>query len=220
MKKQIIIGVVTTTIIIVVACLLILRPTSPPPDPDQIHAPSASTGNLAEKIVGNPETAKVIIYEYADFGCSHCADWNKTVNALIDQYGDDIALVFRNYNLNLVENSPAAARAATAANIQGYFKEYKDLLFAGQAEWLYADGEELDQIFADYFKTASQNSGNLAKFQADAKNDAVKTHLKFEQALGKQINLAGTPTFRIDGATVAPSNLQPTVTQKLKPDPK
>lgn len=210
--RKIIAGIALAATIISIICLGIFR-TDPPLNPDIIHEPSSENGFISEKIVGNPTEAKLVLYEYADFACSHCADQNKIVNNLMNEY--DIALVFRYYNLNLNKNSPAAARAATAASIQGYFKEMKDLLFNNQADWYYKDGEELNKLFQEYFQKASNGSGNLDKFMEDYQSDAVKTRLKFEQNLGKKADLAGTPTFRIDGETIKPSDLTETIKQKI-----
>ena len=182
---------------------------------DLVNAPSEETGFLPEKIIGNPETAELTIYEYADFGCSHCAEWNKVLNDLLEKHNQEIALVFRNYNTKLFQNSPLAARAATAAQIQGYFKDYKDLLFSNQAEWLSEDETNLKELFANYFKTASNNAGDLEKFKTDLESDAVEKRLDFEQSLGKQIHLTGTPMFRIDEKTIKLEKLLETIEQKL-----
>ena len=40
---------------------------------DQIYDAAPESGNLGEKILGDPATAKVVIYDYADYACSHCA---------------------------------------------------------------------------------------------------------------------------------------------------
>lgn len=182
---------------------------------DSIFEASAETGWIAEKIIGDADRANVVIYEYADYGCSHCADWNKTINKLIDEYNGKIAVVFRSYDLGF-KNGSAAARAATAAQLQGYFKEYKDLLFANQAEWIYEDKSNLDELFAQYFAKASDNAGDLEKFKADIASDAVKKRLDFENELGKKINLRGTPLFRIDGKTIPLADLIKTIEEMVR----
>ena len=54
-------------------------------NPDSIIATSEITGNLPEKIIGDPN-AKVLIYEYADYACSHCAEMNTVTKKLLDKY--------------------------------------------------------------------------------------------------------------------------------------
>ena len=214
MKKKILIGAAIVAVIVGIICLAVFK-TEPPINADTIHDASEETGFIGEKIVGNPDEAKLTIYEYADFGCSHCAEWNRKINELINKYDGQIALVYRSYDIGQFKNSPVVARAATAAQIQGYFKEYKDLLFANQTEWYYDDSEELNETLVEYFKEASNNSGDIDKFKSDMKSDAVKKRLKFEQRLGKAINLAGTPTFRIDGETISISELVKTIEKKI-----
>ena len=210
MKKKILIGVAIVAAIVGIICLAIFK-TEPPINADTIHDASEETGFIGEKIIGNPNEAKLTIYEYADFGCSYCAEWNRKINELMNKYDGQIALVYRSYDIGKFKNSPVAARAATAAQIQGYFKEYKDLLFTNQIEWYYKESEELDKTLVGYFKEASNNSGDVDKFKSDMKSDAVKKRLKFEQRLGKAVDLTGTPTFRIDGETIPINELVETI---------
>ena len=145
MKKRILIGL---GILLVAAGILFLVLRGQGGDivtVDEIHAPSEGTGSIAEKVIGDPDKAKVIVYEYADYGCSHCAEWNRRFNSLIEKYGDDLALVFRAYNLGF-NNGTIASKAATAAQVQGYFGEYKDLLFNNQSEWMYADSDKIEDV--------------------------------------------------------------------------
>ena len=183
-------------------------------NPDSIIESSETTGFIGEKTVGDPDNAKIVIYEYADFGCSHCADWNRKINNLIEKYDGKIALIFRSYDIGQFKNSLKAASAATAAQIQGYFKEYKDLLYSNQSEWFYEDGADLTEILSNYFEEASKGAGDLDKFKEDIKSDSVRTRLKFEQNMGKKVDLAGTPTFRIDGETISLSELIDTIEKK------
>lgn len=210
MKKKILIGASVVAAIVGIICLAVFK-TEPPINADWVHDASEETGFIGEKIIGNPNEAKLTIYEYADFGCSYCAEWNRKINELMNKYDGQIALVYRSYDIGKFKNSPVAARAATAAQIQGYFKEYKDLLFTNQIEWYYKESEELDKTLVGYFKEASNNSGDVDKFKSDMKSDAVKKRLKFEQRLGKAVDLTGTPTFRIDGETIPINELVETI---------
>ncbi len=215
MKKGIIIGALIFAAVVGIVCLANFRTDQyANMNPDSIIEPSETTGFIGEKTVGNPDDAKIVIYEYADFGCSHCADWNRKINILIEKYDGKIALVFRSYDIGQFKNSLKAASAATAAQIQGYFKEYKDLLYSNQSEWLYEDGADLTEILSNYFEEASKGAGDLDKFKEDIKSDSVRTRLKFEQNMGKKVDLAGTPTFRIDGETISLSELIDTIEKK------
>ena len=200
-------------IILAVAILIVIMNNTQSDDgvsPDSIIGPSSDTGNIPEKIIGSPEKASLIVYEYADYGCSHCADWNKQMNELVKKHDGKLAIVFRGYNIGF-QNGLSAAHAATAAQIQGYWKEYKDLLFANQSEWIYAEKKDANDLFAEYFKRASNNSGDIEKFKDDMNSADVKKRVDFEHKMGKKVNLQGTPLFRINGETVPASDLVETI---------
>ena len=181
---------------------------------DAIYDATPESGNLGEKIIGDPNTAKVVVYEYADYACSHCGTWNFTLNKLLQQYPDQIALVFRGADVGFT-NGRAAAKAATAAQAQGYWREFKDLLFADQADWAYLDAATLPDKFAEYFETASGGNGDIAKFKADLTSPDVIKRIDFEKALADAAGVTATPTIRIDGETVPLSEVESTVKAKL-----
>lgn len=215
-RKLIIIGIILTAAI-GLSFLIFSRNTTNPDSittPDTIYEPSAENGNIPEKIIGDHEKAKVVLFEYADYGCSHCAEWNKKINDLLKEYGDKLAVVFRSYNLGY-KNGESAARAATAAQMQGYFKEYKDLLFSNQVEWFYAE-DGLEELFTSYFKVVSAEKGDTEKFLQDMQSENIKLRNKFENSIGKKLKLTGTPMFRIDGEVVPANKLIDTIKAKIE----
>lgn len=214
MKKKILIIVGVAALIIGILFLIFRGQNSDNDTADYIREASESTGFISEKTIGNPENAKVVIYEYADYGCSHCAEWNRKMNDLAKKYGDDFALVFRAYDIG-VNNGTLASKAATAAQVQGFFGEYKDLLFNNQSEWMYADKSKIEEILKEYFEEASNGNGDKNKFINDLKSDAVRRRVNFEQRMGERAGVKGTPTFRIDGEMVELSKLTETIEQKM-----
>lgn len=182
---------------------------------DTVHHASAETGFIPEKVMGDTTKAKVVLYEYADYGCSHCAEWNRIINDLLDKYGDKLAVVFRGYNLGF-NNGVLAAKAAIAAQNQGYFEKYKDLLFNGQSEWLYTTSDEALKLFVRYLGQASGNKGDVYKFQDDINSESVKIRVEFDQKMGEKIELKGTPMFRIDGETIPATDLTNIIEQKMQ----
>lgn len=176
---------------------------------------SADVVGESEKIIGDPEKAKVVVFEYADYGCSHCADWNNIMNELVEKYGEDFAIVHRGFNLGF-KNGVAAARAATAADFQGYWKKYKDLLFKNQAEWINATASGAENYFVEYFEKASDGKGDTEKFKSDMKSDAAAAQVSYEQKMGEKINITATPTFYIDGQKIAVGDLVSKIEELMK----
>ena len=172
------------------------------------------SGNLPENIEGSPD-AEVLIFEYADFQCNHCAEWSTTVSRLVEKYDGRVAVVFRSFMIGFT-NSEAAARAANAAAIQGYWVEFKNLLFANQNVWAYLSGSKLRAEFEKYFELASNGKGDVEKFYDDMKGEATRRKAEFDTGIAKELKLRGTPTFIIGGEKVSPTELQNVIEKKLK----
>lgn len=161
----------------------------------EIIPANAENGNIGDHIKGSKD-AKVILFEYADYQCSACALFSTWVNELVDEYKGQLAVVFRTFPLTSIHsNAIAAASAVEAAGLQGYWKEYGDLVFANQAEWFYDTGNKRTNHFVEYFKTVTNGKGDVDKFKADMAGDAVKAKVNFDRAISESLNLSATPTF-------------------------
>lgn len=175
-------------------------------NPDSIIATSEITGNLPEKIIGNPN-AKVLIYEYADYACSHCAEMNTVTKKLLDKYDGKVAIVYRGFLLNGYPNNVEAAAAANAAAIQGYWEKYKNLVYSEQSTWLYLTSDVVS-YFGNLFVEASDGKGDLDKFYEDMESESIAKKLAFDHAMGEAVELTGTPTFRINGEKISGGDLE------------
>jgi protein-disulfide isomerase len=158
-------------------------------------------GNIADHVKGNPK-APVLIFEYADYQCPGCSTTNPRLNKLLQEYGDKLGLVYRHFLLSYHQNGTAAASASEAAGLQGYWKEYADLLFRNQSAWENASASDRTEIFADYFNSISKGKGDIAKFKQDMSSRAVKQKIEFDTGLAKKAQINATPTIIIDGQNV------------------
>ncbi len=155
-------------------------------------------GGIADHVKGNKD-AKVIIYEYADYQCPGCASVNPWVNKLLDEYGDKIGIVYRSYLLSYHNNAHAAAAAAEAAGLQGYWKEYADFLFANQSEWEYASASERGGYFVRYFSEVTEGKGDIEKYKTDMASKEVAAKVSFDIGLAEKVKISATPAFYMDG---------------------
>ena len=184
-------------------------------DSNSIIPADANNGNIAEKIEGDKD-APIIIYEYADYACSHCAEANAVINKMLKDYDGRIAIVFRGYLISYFHNNVIASSAATAAQLQGYWEEYKNLLFENQSTWYYQSGTKLRDYLGELFTEASNGQGDLDKFYQDLSSDNVAKRVAFEYGIGSKVDISGTPTFYINGEVISPSQLKETVEKLLK----
>ena len=175
-------------------------------DLNSVIAADENTGGLAENVDGDPE-APVLLYEYGDYQCTACAPMNPYINELLEEYDGKVAVVFRTYIMSYHDNGVAAASAANAAAIQGYWKEYKDLLYETQNDWYYAEGDERQQMFEQYFEQATDGKGNLEQFRQDMGSKEVAQKIKFDAALSERVGLEWTPSFYLDGELLDQRNI-------------
>ena len=167
---------------------------------------SDDNGQIADHIKGD-KNAPVLIFEYADYQCSACAGMNSRVNKLLEEYGDKLAIVYRNFLLNYHQNATAAASAAEAAGLQGYWKEYADKLFANQSTWSEASGDSRTSMFVDLFNNVTNGQGDVQKFVSDMNGSNVKAKLDFDAGLSKGLEIPGTPSFYLDGELIQLTNI-------------
>ncbi|MBR3137930.1 thioredoxin domain-containing protein [Candidatus Saccharibacteria bacterium] len=163
--------------------------------------PTKDNGEIGDHVKGNPE-APVLIFEYADYQCPGCASINTRVNRVVEQLDGKLAIVYRSFLLSYHQNGTAAASAAEAAGLQGYWKEYADKLFEEQSEWEYADTSERTELFNKYFKEVTNNKGDLDKFNQDIASEAVSKKISFDMGIGKRVDVSGTPAFYVDGQLI------------------
>lgn len=170
-------------------------------DLNNIVATTFDNGNIGEHVKGNEDAAAVII-EYADFQCPGCAGMNININKAVEKSNGKLAVAYRSFIMAYHQNGNAAASAAEAAGLQGYWKEYGDKLFSEQAEWGYAEEPELTEYFEKYFNEVTDNKGDIDRFRKDITSDNVKKKIEFDMGAAKRVQVASTPSLYIDGQLI------------------
>lgn len=168
---------------------------------------SDESGGIGDLVMGNPD-APVKIFEYGDYQCTACAPTNPYIKEIVEEYDGKVAVVFRTYILSYHNNGTAAASAALAAAQQGYWEDYKDLLFTNQNDWYYSDAAKRQEQFERYFEQVSKGKGDLERFREDMNSEAVKKKIEFDRGVYEEVTAADdeddqwTPMFYIDGELI------------------
>ena len=170
-------------------------------DFNTIIEPTKDNGEIGDHVKGS-EIAPVLIFEYADYQCPGCASINPRINKIIEELDGKLAVVYRNFLLSYHQNGTAAASAAEAAGIQGYWKEYADKLFAEQSEWEYASPSQRTELFNKYFIEVTDGEGDLEKFNVDVASEMVSKKISFDMGIGRRVEVSGTPAFYVDGQLI------------------
>lgn len=142
-----------------------------------------------DHIRGDPN-APIVLVEYGDIECPHCAAAQSDVKELEDALGADLCFVFRHFPLSVVHpHAWRAAEAAEAAGVQGKFWEMLGLLFSRQD----ALGSE------DLLERAIGLGLDLRMFHAELAAGVHADRVRDDFANGIRCGVNGTPTFFVNG---------------------
>lgn len=164
-----------------------------------------------------PESAPVTIVEFSDFQCPACKGAQSLVSSVVDQYPDQVRLVFRNFPLDSIHPyARRAAEAAVAMNTFDKFWEYNATLFDQQANWSEAASvEELDSLLTKY---ATDLGVEEASFSAQLADEVTGQVVSGDSRLANQFGLNSTPTFFVNGKQVSAQQLSQAVEEALRPE--
>ncbi len=138
-------------------------------------------------------SAPVTVIMFSDFQCSACGAVHPVLKSVLSGYGDKVRLVVRDFPLTgMHENAFRAALAANAANAQGKFFEYIDVLYRNQ--------EALDG--ASLKKYAASLGLNIKQFELDLSSEKTAAEVRKDMADGANYGIQGTPTIFVNGIKV------------------
>jgi len=157
------------------------------PDPNAVyHVPAEGFPQRG------PNTALVTIVEFQDFECPFCTRVQPTLDTIVQRYGNDVRVVFRNNPLPFHQHAAHAAIAAHEAFVQrgnrGFWAMH-DLLFANQRA---LEDPDLERY-------AQQVGLNMTRFRRALSNETHESFVDESIALARQLGAVGTPSFFING---------------------
>ena len=148
---------------------------------------------LAVSVDDDPQrgdkNAAVTIVEFTDFQCPACAAMHPVLDEVLKSYGNKVRLVVRDFPLNQHEFARKAAEAANAANAQGKFFEYIDVLFKNQ--------KALD--VPSLKKYAGDLGLDRARFDAALDRGVYAAEVQKDISDGEMYGVGSTPTIFING---------------------
>jgi protein-disulfide isomerase len=156
-------------------------------DTNAVQRVDVSTDN--DPSIG-PDNAKVTIIEFSDFQCPYCQVWYKQVyKQLLENYPDQIRLVYRDLPLPMHPQAIPAAEAAECANEQGAFWKYHDALFEQQYG--------LDRAAYEHY--ASDLGLDLKVFAECLDSHRYQGEINADASDAGSVGISGTPSFVING---------------------
>jgi protein-disulfide isomerase len=135
-----------------------------------------------------PSDAPVRLVEFADYECPYCQKAAPDLQKLKAEFGDKVAITFRDFPLAMHLRAEKAAEAARCASKQGKFWEYHDELFHSKeldVDQLKAQAEALKLDPAEFDKCLDSGE-QAAAVERDRKE-------------GLRLGINGTPAFFVNG---------------------
>lgn len=137
--------------------------------------------------------APVTVVMFSDFQCPACSAAHPVLKKIIAEYAGKIRFVERDFPLTQIhENAFRAALAANAANAQGRFFEYIELLYNNQ--------NSLDAASLKEF--ASKIGLDRKRFDTDLDGEKYAAEVRKDIEDGKRYGITGTPTIFVNGVKV------------------
>jgi protein-disulfide isomerase len=177
-------------------------------DSNSIIAASDQNGQIGDHTLGKTDS-KVVLIEYGDFQCPSCGGAHPQIKEIMEEYGDRVLFIFRNFPLTSIHpNARAAAGAVEAAGLQGKYWEMHNLVFERQSDWSNLSGTERTARFTAY---AEELGLDKDKFVTDLSDEAINVKISFDQALGRKADVNATPSFYLNGEKLDTATANATV---------
>jgi len=141
-----------------------------------------------------PDDAPIVIVEFSDFQCPFCTKWhNETYLPLMEEYPDQIKLVYRNFPLiSIHPDAYLSAEAAMCAGDQGRYWDYHEALF----ESVYGLGTDALYQYAE--DLGLEIDGFTLCLDEHKYKDFVRADMEYAMSIGVQ----STPTFYVNGIPI------------------
>ncbi len=151
-------------------------------------APPAADVDASDSNIRGLKDAPVTLVEFADFQCPYCAKMNPLLAELQKEYGDKLAVVFKDFPLPMHKDAEKAAEAARCAGDQGKYWEYHDLLFSSHQTDITSLKSHAGELKLDQ-----------AKFDTCLDSGAEAAAVKKDLQEGQRLGLTATPSFFVNG---------------------
>ena len=134
-------------------------------------------------------SAKTQLYVFADFQCPYCAQVRGVLQDFVTSY-PDVSLVYKHYPIvSIHPEAMDAALAAWAAQQQGAFWPYHDILYSNQSNI----NEKL------LLQAAQELKLDLEQFNRDRNSSEALSAIKADMQLADSLGISGTPFFVMNG---------------------
>jgi len=145
-------------------------------------------------IRGNAD-APITLIEFSDFECPYSARHQETIVQILDEYPNQVKLIYKHFPLSFHANAQKAAEAAECAGEQGKFWEMHDLLYVA------SDNKELS---VDKFKELAQELKlDTNQFNTCLDDGKYADQVAKDTQEGIAAGVEGTPGTYVNGTLIS-----------------
>ncbi len=154
---------------------------------------AASGPSVGDSPTQGPEDAAVTIVVFSDLQCPFCAQAHANIEALRTLRPNDVRVVYKHFPLDSIHpQAVEAAQAARAAQAQGHFWDFVDVLYQRQ--------DELGPtLYAEAIRASGGDPSTLEQIRS---TPAVGRDVAADRTLGDAIGVTGTPTIFLNGVQI------------------
>jgi protein-disulfide isomerase len=136
--------------------------------------------------------APVTVVLFADFECPYCVRAVSTLRGLVAANPDALRIAFRQRPLPMHPHARLAAKASIAADRQGRFWDYHDVLFAHR--------DALERTDLEGY--ATQVGLDRGRFDKDLDDPEVEALVAADEARAQALGVRGVPTSFVNGRRI------------------
>ncbi|MFE1784764.1 DsbA family protein [Streptomyces sp. NPDC059506] len=151
----------------------------------------------------------VLLEIWCDLQCPDCRSALEDLHALRARYGGALEIQLRHFPLEKHKYAFAAAQAAEEAAVQGRAWPYVEALLA-RVEELASRGED---VLVETARDLGLDAGELETSLIDGRHILV---VDTDQAEGKAMRIAGTPTYVVGGQVLDGSKSQEGLRERIE----
>jgi protein-disulfide isomerase len=140
--------------------------------------------------VSGNKNAQVKITVFSDYLCPYCSNANKIIEEIFSEYKDNVSIYHR--SLIVHESSEILTRAALAADKQGKFIEFNNILFEREIE---ASQQTVEDI-------ATELQMDIDKFRSDLNSSETTNTIDQDEEDADNLQITGTPTIFVNDQRV------------------
>jgi len=149
------------------------------------------------RVIFGKKDAPITIVEYSDFECPFCSRGYGTVKQVMEEYKDQVRVIFKHLPLDFHPLALPAAKYYEALARQGGDKaeKFHDLIFQNQGE--------LKTKKEAFLKDSARKVGaNMTQLNKDLEDPKIMEIINKDIEEARSFNITGTPGFIINGVSL------------------